>query len=102
MTKANSPGAPVNPPQHTADERELPPGGDLDRTRWKHRPTGADTAPPGRDVADPHPSDEEHYDRVPHPGGSHAPSEPRVIGPNPHIHDGSPPPRPRNAETRGR
>jgi hypothetical protein len=35
---------------------------------------------------DPHPSDEEHYDEKPHPGGAHPPT--RDIGPNDAIHDG--------------
>lgn len=37
---------------------------------------------------DPHPSREEHYDRIPHPGG--VPSRVKDIGPNPAVHDGSP------------
>ena len=46
--------------------------------------------------ADPHPSDEEHYDQIPHPGGAH--SEGKDIGPNPSAHDGKPRRRPNNAE----
>ena len=38
-------------------------------------PTGPGTAPRRLDVADPHPSDEEHHDRARHPGsrGPHTP-----------------------------
>lgn len=97
--KYNEPGAPTNPPQHSLDGQRLPPGGDVDRGTWKHRPTGEGTAPPERDVADPHPSDEEHYGRIHHPGGVHAPNESRDIGRNSWAHDGTPGPRPRNAET---
>lgn len=88
MAKSNSPGAPTNPPQHTADERPLPLGGDTDHTAWKHKPTGAD----------PHPSTEEHYDRERHPGGAHPPDEARDCGPNDAVHHGTAEPRPRNAE----
>lgn len=41
---------------------------------------------------DPHPSDEEHYDRRPHPGGARPPKD--DIGPNSGIHDGTPEPKP--------
>lgn len=59
-----------------------------------------DTHKPGpahdRDVADPHPSNEEHYDRQEHPGGARPPT--KDLGPNDAIHDGEPakrpPPRP--------
>jgi hypothetical protein len=30
---------------------------------------------PGTPVSDPHPSTEEHYDRIPHPGGTHTPPD---------------------------
>lgn len=56
-------------------------------------PTGPGTSP-FNDVADPHPSDEEHYDRQPHPGGAHPPTGPD-IGPNDAVHDGKQSPRPR-------
>lgn len=58
-------------------------------------PTGPDTSPT-RDVADPHPSTEEHYDQQRRPGGANPPSD--DIGPNPARHDGKPRPKPRNAE----
>ena len=60
MVTYNRPGAPTNPPQHTADERPLPEGGDIDRGTSKHHQTGPGTAPPERDVADPHGNDENH------------------------------------------
>ncbi len=41
---------------------------------------------------DPHPSDEEHVDRAPHPGGAHPPKN--DLGPNPAIHDGDAPQKP--------
>jgi hypothetical protein len=58
-------------------------------------PTGEGTSKIN-DVADPHPSDEEHYDQIPHPGG--APAVGKDIGPNPAAHDGTPKPRPKNIE----
>jgi hypothetical protein len=96
------PGAPANPPQHILDETRLPPGGDTDHTRWKHRQTGEGTAATN-DVADPHPSDEEHPYRAENPGGRRPAGgrDTRRAGdthPNSHAHDGTPPPRPRNAE----
>lgn len=49
-------------------------------------PTGEGTA--GRhDVADPHPSTEEDYDKIPHPGGARPPRD-KGIGPNPDVHEG--------------
>lgn len=62
-------------------------------------PTGSGTAPPERDVADPHPATEEHYDRQKSPGGARPPRT--DIGPNTGKHDGSAPPKPRNAEDEG-
>ncbi|HLV84116.1 MAG TPA: hypothetical protein VKY62_10105 [Devosia sp.] len=59
-------------------------------------PTGPGTAPSERDVADPHPANEDHYDRQEKPGGSDAPRD--DIGPNSYKHDGNAPPRPRNVE----
>lgn len=57
-------------------------------------PTGSGTGP--NDVADPHPSNEEHYDREKRPGGAHPPA--KDLGTNDAIHDGKakrrPPPRP--------
>ena len=47
------------------------------------------------DVADPHPSTEEDYDKVPRSGGAKTPKAPD-IGPNSYAHDGKAPPRPRN------
>lgn len=57
-------------------------------------PTGESTAGKN-DVADPHPSTEEHYDKIPRPGGTKPPKAPD-IGPNSYAHDGKPPPRPKN------
>ena len=42
--------------------------------------------------ADPHPSDEEHYDIQIRPGGANPPA--RDIGPNDAVHDGKPRRRP--------
>lgn len=44
------------------------------------------------DVADPHPSTEEHYDKIPRPGGAKPPkaSDPE---PNSYLNDGKPLPR---------
>ena len=47
------------------------------------------------EVADPHPSTEEEYDKKPRPGGARPPKEPD-IGPNSYAHDGKAPPRPKN------
>lgn len=41
---------------------------------------------------DPHPSNEEHYDRQERPGGAHPPE--KDIGPNDAVHDGKPQKRP--------
>lgn len=57
-------------------------------------PTGEGTADEN-DVADPHPSTEEDYDKIPHPGGKKTPKGPD-IGPNSWAHDGEAPPRPKN------
>lgn len=59
-------------------------------------PTGENTAPGRRDVADPHPANEKNYDRQERPGGLRAPRH--DIGPNSGKHDGEAPPRPRNVE----
>jgi hypothetical protein len=47
--------------------------------------------PKDRQVSDPHPHNEQHYDRMPHPGGAHPPHD---IGPNDAIHTGKAPPKP--------
>jgi len=57
-------------------------------------PTGEGTADKN-DVADPHPADEEDYDRIPRPGGAHPPKD-EILRVNPGVHDGKAPPRPRN------
>ena len=57
-------------------------------------PTGEGTAG-NNDVADPHPSTEEDYDKKPRPGGTKPPKAPD-IGPNSYAHDGKAPPRPKN------
>ena len=59
-------------------------------------PTGKGTAPKTRDVADPHPSDEEHYTRERHPGGARPPRQPASGAEK--THTGKPPKRPKNAE----
>jgi hypothetical protein len=56
--------------------------------------TGGGTANKN-DVADPHPSTEEDYDKIPRPGGTKTPEGPD-IGPNSYAHDGKAPPRPKN------
>ena len=48
-------------------------------------PTGRDTSL-SNDVFDPHPSNEEQYDRQKHPGGTHPPK--KDLGPNDAIHNG--------------
>lgn len=58
------------------------------------RPTGGGIAGKN-DVADPHPSTEEDYDKVPRPGGAETPKAP-YIGPNSYAHDGKASPRPKN------
>lgn len=57
-------------------------------------PTGEGTAGKN-DVADPHPSNEADYDKIPRPGGANPPKGPD-IGPNSYVHDGTAPPRPDN------
>jgi hypothetical protein len=42
----------------------------------------------GERVEDPHPSNEEHYNRERRPGGANPPK--KDLGPNPHIHTGKP------------
>ena len=46
------------------------------------------------DVADPHPANEEDYDKIPHPGGANPPRG--DIGPNSYAHNGKAPPRPQS------
>jgi hypothetical protein len=62
-------------------------------------PTGSGTAPPERDVADPHPADEEGFDRQEQPGGTNPPRN--DIGPNSGKHDGTAKPPPHNVENDG-
>ena len=57
-------------------------------------PTGEGTAGKN-DVADPHPSTEEDYDKISRPGGAKPPKGPDT-GPNSYAHDGKAPPRPNN------
>jgi len=47
---------------------------------------------------DPHPSNEEHYDRQERPGGARPPRD--DIGPNDAVHDGRPQPREDKGEPR--
>lgn len=47
---------------------------------------------------DPHPSNEEHYDRQERPGGARPPRD--DIGPNNAVHDGHPQPRENKREPR--
>jgi hypothetical protein len=54
-------------------------------------PTGEGTSL-RHDVADPHPSTEEHYQRVSDPRPKH--TEGADIGPNSYVHSGDAPPRP--------
>ena len=60
-------------------------------------PTGEGTSNK-HDVADPHPSTEEDYDKIPRPGGSRPPKESEP-GPNSYAHDGRAPP---HGDGRGR
>ena len=60
-------------------------------------PTGPRTSS-DNDVADPHPSDEKHYDRVERPGGAVTPRG-EAAGIENARHNGLPARRPRNAET---
>jgi hypothetical protein len=53
-------------------------------------PTGAGTSP-DRDVSDPHPANEEKYDRQKSPGGMR--SAKKGLGPNDAIHTGRPRPK---------
>ncbi len=48
--------------------------------------TGNNQAGPREDVADPHPSDERHYDRESHPGGANPPKTDNST--NDAVHDG--------------
>ena len=78
----------TNTPQHAAGGYGGP-----EHRRAEGLPTGSGTGP--GDVADPHPANEEHYDRQRRPGGAKPSSDP--IGPNDAAHDGTaarrPPPR---------
>jgi hypothetical protein len=86
----------TNPPQHLVGEQPEITEGVPSRTdpRKMTRQTGVGTSAT-KDVADPHPPDEEHYDLVRHPGGANPPT--KDIGPNPSKHQGAAPPRPHNA-----
>jgi hypothetical protein len=89
-------GKMTNTPQHLVGEQpEIAEGvaSGVDPGK-KTRQTGTGTSHTN-DVADPHPSDEEHYDLVRHPGGANPPT--KDIGPNPSKHQGAAPPRPHNA-----
>jgi hypothetical protein len=57
-------------------------------------PTGEGTAGKN-DVADPHPSTEEHYDETSRPSSPKAPKGPD-IGQNSYAHDGKAPPSPKS------
>jgi len=46
------------------------------------------TMSPNRDVSDPHPSDEEHYDRERHPGGANPPEGGDSRGPGANVTTG--------------
>jgi len=99
MTKPaqNHPGGLTNTPQHlVGEETEITEGRPVPGNAH-HRQTGTGTAPEARDVADPHPANEEHPYRARHPGGAHPPDETKDYGANPAQHDGSAPARPHNA-----
>lgn len=55
-------------------------------------PSGTGTSQ-ANDVADPHPSAEEDYDKIPNPGGQNSPKA-NDIGVNSYAHNGKAPPRP--------
>ncbi len=61
----------------------------------RHSLTTGDGTAAQRDVADPHPATEEHYDTIPRPGGTKPPkgSESRT---NSYAHDSKAPKRPKN------
>jgi hypothetical protein len=101
-TRINYPGAPTNTPQHllgqdSSVQEGHPEGQTAVEGRTVQSGSGTSSA---SDVADPHPSDEEHYDRIPRPGGTNPPERPS-IGPNPGRHDGAAGRPPRNVETEG-
>jgi hypothetical protein len=96
----NRPTSPTNTPQHlVSEEPEVTKEEHLDKV-WPilSEQTGEGTAPPDLDVADPHPPDEEHYGRIPHPGGANPPPPNMDMGADPGKHDGTPQPPPANAE----
>ena len=64
----------TNPPQHSAGAY----GREAEEAGREGLPTGVGTSA-GKDVADPHPSDEEHPYRARRPGGR---PDPRDPGPN--------------------
>lgn len=97
LVPINRPGALTNPPQHLLD------GGVVIDERSLGATVPAPFAPaidPAR-PPDPHPAREEHPFRAAHPGAANPAAEADVaehdIGPNPAEHDGTAPPRPRNA-----
>lgn len=67
-----------------------------DKNRAEALPTGEDTSL-FKDVADPHPSREEHPYKARHPGGATTKHDMNRV--NDQVHDGTPPPRPDNVET---
>lgn len=91
VAASHDPGASSKAQATGADNARPEPGHDIIRDGL---PTGEDTSD-RNDVADPHPSTEENYDTIPHPGGANPPTGPD-IGPNSYAHDGTAPPRPRN------
>jgi len=74
----------TNPPQHSAGGYE---GDAVERLPPDGLPT--------RD--DPHPPEEENPYRAPHPGGVHSKHDMNRV--NDYVNDGTPQPRPQNAET---
>jgi hypothetical protein len=100
----NEPGAPTNRPHQTPEQmRDRAPAGTHTAREGAHRQTGAGTSPdPAFEVADPHPSDEGNPYEPTSPVGDRAPPSDIArgradLGPNPAIHDGNAPPRPKNA-----
>ncbi len=87
----NRPGGPTNPPQHSADEAGgRPPPHPNKHAQSRYGAAGKNA------VADPHPSTEEHYDRIRHPGGANPPK--KDLSTSVGRHDGTAPPPPRNAD----
>jgi hypothetical protein len=90
------------PPQDASSPSHRTGGTDGNAVTGKEkiRQTGRGTAPHNLDVADPHPSDEEHPYKAPQGGDASPPPDTDIgndnIGPNPSRHDGSAPQRPHN------